>query len=376
MGNADEHHGSDEHDLELVVRGTDDLSDAAGVDGGRRHRTILFSIALHALEKDSSLRGREVMDAANLVQFENVSKFYGEVLGVNRISLAIEPGITSLVGPNGAGKTTLMNLMTGLLQPTKGTIRVLGISPEHSEQFYRNIGYCSQFDAFPKGLSGFDFVSSMLAVHGMPHRHAKEIAWKAIERVGMTEAARRRIAGYSKGMRQRIKLALAIAHDPKVLVLDEPLNGLDPMARSEVSELFRQLAVAGLHVIISSHILHEVDVMSDRIIMMSNGYIVAEGDIQGVRSEMDDHPMQIVLRCDKPSVVAARVFADDSVVEARIDADSRGLLIATRNPDGFYNLLNRIVLEDNVAIEAIAPADENVHSVYQYLIGSNGSTTS
>jgi ABC-2 type transport system ATP-binding protein len=317
-----------------------------------------------------------MMDPANLVTFDNVSKFYGEVLGVNRVTLAIEPGITSLVGPNGAGKTTLMNLMTGLLQPTKGVIRVLGVAPGEPEKFHHNIGYCSQFDAFPKGLSGIDFLSSMLAIQGLTHAVAKDLAWKSIQRVGMTDAARRRIAGYSKGMRQRIKLALAIANDPKVLVLDEPLNGLDPMARSEVTDLFRQLAGAGMHVIISSHILHEVDMMSDRIIMMSNGYIVAEGDIQGVRSEMDDHPMQILIRCDKPALVAARVFAQDSVVEARIDTDSRGLLVATRNPDRFYNLLSRIVLEDDVAIEAVAPADENVHSVYQYLIGSNGSTTS
>ena len=315
------------------------------------------------------------MDSTNLVSFENVSKFYGEVLGVNRVTLAIEPGITSLVGPNGAGKTTLMNLMTGLLQPTKGTIRVLGVSPSTPEHFHKNVGYCSQFDAFPKGLNGFDFVKCMLAMHGLPQAVAKDMAWRSIRRVGMTDAATRRIAGYSKGMRQRIKLAVAIAHDPKVLVLDEPLNGLDPMARTEVTELFKQFAGAGMHVIISSHILHEVDVMSDRVIMMSNGYIVAEGDIQGVRSEMDDHPMQILIRCDKPALVAARVFAQDSVVEARIDADSRGLLVATRNPDRFYSLLSRIVLDDGVAIEAVAPADENVHSVYQYLIGSNGSTT-
>jgi ABC-2 type transport system ATP-binding protein len=177
-------------------------------------------------------------------------------------------------------------------------------------------------------------------------------------------------------MRQRIKLALAIAHRPKVLVLDEPLNGLDPMARAEVTDLFRNLAAAGMHVIISSHILHEVDVMSDRIIMMSNGYIVAEGDIQGVRSEMDEHPIQILIRCDRPSVLAAHVFEQDSVVEARIDQDSRGLLIATRDADRFYNLLNRIILDNNIAIEAVSTADENVHSVYQYLIGTNGSTTS
>lgn len=316
------------------------------------------------------------MSEERLIVFENVSKFYGEVLGVNRVSLAVEPGITSLVGPNGAGKTTLMNLMTGLLRPTKGQLRVLGVPPSDAERFYKNVGYCSQFDAYPKGLSGYDLLFSMLCVHGIGKTQADEIAWKMLERVGLTEAAKRKIAGYSKGMRQRIKLALAIAHEPQVLVLDEPLNGLDPMARSEVTELFRTLAASGMHVIISSHILHEVDMISDRVIIMSNGYVVAEGDIQGVRSEMEEHPMQILVRCDKPSVIAAHVFEQDSVVEVKIQQDGQGLLVATRNPDKFYTLLNRIVLDNQIGIEAVAPADDNVHSVYQYLIGSNGSTTS
>ena len=316
------------------------------------------------------------MSEERLIIFENVSKFYGEVLGVNRVSLAVEPGITSLVGPNGAGKTTLMNLMTGLLRPTKGTLRVLGIPPSDAERFYKNVGYCSQFDAYPKGLSGYDLLFSMLCVHGMSKTQADEITWKMIERVGLTEAAKRKIAGYSKGMRQRIKLAIAIAHEPQVLVLDEPLNGLDPMARSEVTELFRTLAASGMHVIISSHILHEVDMISDRVIIMSNGYVVAEGDIQGVRSEMEEHPMQILVRCNKPSIIAAHVFEQESVVEVKIQQDGQGLLVATRNPDKFYTLLNRIVLDNQIGIEAVAPADDNVHSVYQYLIGSNGSTTS
>jgi ABC-2 type transport system ATP-binding protein len=304
-----------------------------------------------------------------LIIFENVSKFYGEVLGVNRVSLAIEPGITSLVGPNGAGKTTLMNLMTGLLRPTKGSIRVLGADASDPEVFYRTLGYCSQFDSFPKGVTGFQLISGMLSVCGFDSNEIKERTWAVIAKVGMKEAANRRIAGYSKGMRQRIKLALAIAHDPKVLVLDEPLNGLDPMARAEVIELFRQLSEAGLHVVISSHILHEVDLISDRIVMMSNGYVVAEGDIQGVRSEMEDHPMQIFIRCDRPSLVAALIFGQDSVVEAKLHADGGGLLVATRNADRFYQLFNRIVLDNNIAVEAVAPADENVHSVYEYLIG-------
>ena len=307
-----------------------------------------------------------------LIVFENVSKFYGEVLGINRVSLSIGPGVTSLVGPNGAGKTTLMNLMTGLLRPTKGVVRVLGISPSDPERFFRNIGYCSQFDAFPKGLSGYHMVRSMTELHGLAGDEAEARTAKVLDQVGMTDAAHRRVAGYSKGMRQRIRLALALVPEPRVLVLDEPLNGLDPMARAEVIELFRKFAEAGLHVVISSHIMHEVDIISDTVVMMSGGYVVAEGDIQGVRSEMDDHPIQVLIRCDRPGVVAASVFQHDSVVEVKLHADGQGLLIATRNADRFYELLNRIVLENRIAIEAVAPADENVNAVYQYLVGSNG----
>jgi len=307
-----------------------------------------------------------------LIVFENVSKSYGEVLGVNRVSLSIEPGVTSLVGPNGAGKTTLMNLMTGLLRPTKGTIRVLGVSASDPEVFYRNIGYCSQFDAFPRGLSGYQMIRSMMALQGLSAVEAEGKTWKVIESVGMTDAAHRRVAGYSKGMRQRIRLALALAHDPKVLVLDEPLNGLDPMARAEAIDLFRKFAESGMHVVISSHIMHEVDIISDCVIMMSGGYVVAEGNIQGVRNEMEEHPIQILIRCDRPSLVAASVFQQDSVVEVKIHTDGMGLLVSTRNPDRFYELLNQIILQNHIAVEAVSPADENVNAVYQYLVGSNG----
>jgi ABC-2 type transport system ATP-binding protein len=309
-----------------------------------------------------------------LIVLENVSKFYGEVLGVNRVSLSIEPGITSLVGPNGAGKTTLMNLITGLLLPTKGSVRVLGIRVSDPERFYRNVGYCSQFDAFPKGLSGYQIIYSNLQLQGLSGSEAESRTWQVIERVNMKDAARRRVAGYSKGMRQRIRLALALAHEPKVLVLDEPLNGLDPMARAEAIELFRKFAESGMHVVISSHIMHEVDLISDTVVMMSGGYIVAEGDIQGVRSEMEDHPIQVLVRCSRPREVAARVLQQDSAVEVRIHADGRGLLIATRNADRFYELLNRVVLEDGIAVEAVSPADENVNAVYQYLVGPRGGT--
>src|SRR5215472_4442236 len=248
-----------------------------------------------------------------LITFENVSRFYGEVLGINKVSLAIPPGITSLVGPNGAGKTTLMNLMTGLIRPSQGEIRVLGVAPDNTQQLCRLVGYCAQFDAFPKGLTGRQFISSYLRLFGYSEGETAARTNTAIERVSMGPAADRPCAAYSKGMRQRIKLAQSIAHDPRVLVLDEPLNGLDPLVRAETIALFRDLAAQGRHVIVSSHVLHEVDLISDQVILLSNGYVVAEGKIQGVRSEIREQPMQVLIRCDRPAALAARVFETDSV---------------------------------------------------------------
>src|SRR5438552_2637698 len=208
----------------------------------------------------ASPRGGARMTTDNSkIVFENVSKFYGEVLGVNRVSLALPPGVTSLVGPNGSGKTTLMNLITGLIKPTQGQVSVLGLTPDHPEEFFRQVGYCTQFDSFPKGVTGYQFIYQSLKLHGISNHEAQRLTTEAIERVNMGEAAHRRIAGYSKGMRQRMRLAQSIAHRPTVLVLDEPLNGLDPMARAESIALFQALGKDGLHVIISSHVLHEVD---------------------------------------------------------------------------------------------------------------------
>lgn len=309
----------------------------------------------------------------DMIIFDNVSKFYGEVLGVNRITLELEPGITGLVGPNGSGKTTLMNLMTGLLRPTEGTIRILGHSPRHPEALFGRLGYCTQFDSFPAGMTGYQFIYSYLRVHGYEHRRADALTWQALERVNLTDAAKRKAAGYSKGMRQRARLAQAISHDPEVLVLDEPLNGLDPMARAEVIGLFQELASEGRHLIISSHILHEVDMISDQVVLLSSGYVVAEGDIDGVRTEMgEEHPIQVLIRCDKPSRMAARLFEHDFVVEVSLHDDRKGLLVRTRQPDNFYPLVNDIVLSENVSIETVTVADASVRAVYQYLIGNEG----
>ena len=311
-----------------------------------------------------------------MIVFEGVSKFYGEILGVNRVNLSIAPGITSLVGPNGSGKTTLMNLMTGLLRPTRGTISVLGTSPHDPEELFRKVGYCSQFDSFPRGMTGREFIEFYLSVHGYARGEVRELTQAALERVSMEEAAERKVAGYSKGMRQRIRLAQSIAHNPSVLILDEPLNGLDPMARAEIIRLFQSLAAEGLYLVISSHILHEVDMMSDSVVLMHNGYVVAEGDVHGVRDEIDEHPMQILVRCDRPQVLAARLFEHEHTVEARIHDDRQGLFVKTRRPDDFYLLLNRLVTENDLRVESVAPADDDLNAVYQYLISSDGGRVS
>jgi ABC-2 type transport system ATP-binding protein len=304
------------------------------------------------------------------IVFDNVSKFYGEILGVNRVHLEIPPGITSLVGPNGAGKTTLMNLMTGLLRPTRGTVTVQGVPTDQPEKLFRKVGYCAQFDSFPKGLTGREFIKSFLMVSGFSRKDADSLTEAALERVDLLAAADRRVGAYSKGMRQRVRLAQSIAHQPSVLILDEPLNGLDPMVRAETIALFKQLAADGLHLIISSHILHEVDMMSDRVVLLNNGYVVAEGAIHGVRDEMDvEHPMQILIRCDQPSLLAARMFRSDEVVEARLHDDRHGLFVKTRNPDRFYLLLNEVVALGEINVESIAPVDDDLSAVYEYLIG-------
>jgi len=309
----------------------------------------------------------------NLITFTNVSRFYGEVLGINNVSLSVPPGITSLVGPNGSGKTTLMNLMTGLIHPTEGEIRVLGIPPDHPERLCRVLGYCAQFDAFPKGITGYQFIYSFLRMYGKSDAECDQRTRASLEMVGLTQAADRPVAAYSKGMRQRVKLAQATAHNPRVVVLDEPLNGLDPLARSEAIAIFRQWGGEGRHVLVSSHILHEVDQISDQVILLSQGYVVAEGQIQGVRSEVKEQPMQIQVRCDKPSLLAARLFQQDHVVEAKLSPDGKGLLLRTRDADSFYLLLNRVILDSALEVESVAPADDDVNSVYHYLIGEGSS---
>jgi ABC-2 type transport system ATP-binding protein len=307
--------------------------------------------------------------SAPAVIFRDVSKFYGEVLGVNRVTLNIPPGITSLVGPNGSGKTTLMNLMTGLIHPDRGFISLRGISPRDPEHLMRVTGYATQYDSAPRWATGFSFITTGLLLFGYSRAEAESRAWKALERLSLTEAAERKVAAYSKGMRQRVRLAQAIAHEPEILVLDEPLNGLDPLVRAETIAMFREWAGQGKHVIISSHVLQEVDVISDQVVLIANGMIVAEGEIRNVREEIHERPSQFIVRCQDASQVASLLFNEDHISEVRLNEDGSGLLVMTRNREQFSRTLGRIALNGH-KIDGVIPADENVDALYEYLIGS------
>ena len=315
--------------------------------------------------RDSSRAVPGKASGATIVLRE-VSKWYGEVLGLNRVSLELGPGITSLVGPNGSGKSTLMNVLGGLLHPSKGSVEILGIAPSQPELLHRVLGYCTQHETFPSGFTGLELLTALLRVHGYAPAEARRRADTALDRTGLLDPRSRRIGGYSKGMKQRLKLALALAHDPQVLVLDEPLNGLDPLGRSEMLALFRELGAEKRTLVVSSHILHEVNEISDGVLMLQHGYLVAEGGVKEVRSEILDQPFRVRVLCDAPADVAARAFAAGGVVAARVE---KGAVIV----EGFdaleiARLVQRLAASGEAVVHGIDVADENLQAVYEYLV--------
>jgi ABC-2 type transport system ATP-binding protein len=249
------------------------------------------------------------------------------------------------------------------------------LSSRDAYRFFATVGYCTQFDFFPRDITGWQFLVDSLMLYGMSKLTAIQLAEESLQRVQLDKtAAWRKIDGYSKGMRQKIRLAQAIAHRPRVLVLDEPLNGLDPMARAEAMALFEALGRQGIHLIISSHVLDEVDRIADRVVLITGGYLIAEGNIHQVRQEVREKPMQVLVRCDSPEALASKMFAMNHCVEARLHPDGRGIFLRTGDVDQFYSILNEIAMEGIIKIEAVAPADDDANAIYQYLIGSEGGT--
>jgi len=309
----------------------------------------------------------EVIEKKPIIEMRGLSRWYGEVLGVNRVTATIMPGITGLLGPNGAGKSTLMNLICGLLRPSHGTVHIFGETAWNNPSIHRRISFCTQYDTFYEGMTAFDFIYSLLSLRGYTRDVTRRLARQALERVNLQDAMNKRLVSYSKGMRQRVKVALALADNPEVLVLDEPLNGLDAVGRHEMIELIRTYGREGRNVLISSHILHEIEALTDNILMLSNGYLLAEGEVREVRSLIKKHPHEVYLKCNHPRRFASLLFDQDGVISVNLDLDGEGLMTRTYDLDSFYTSLNDLVLEHGIHISFITVSDENIQAVFRYL---------
>jgi ABC-2 type transport system ATP-binding protein len=303
-----------------------------------------------------------------IVEFHEVSKWYGNVIGINKLSLGIPPGVTGLLGPNGAGKSTLLQLATGQLYASQGTVRVLGQPVWNNATLNRQIGLCPEQDAFYEWMTGWDFVHTHARLAGMNRHDAREAAEQTINAVGMKPHQGRAIGGYSKGMRQRIKLAQALVHDPQVLFLDEPLTGTDPLARHDLMTIIQKLGNAGKSVIVSSHVLYEVQTLTPNIILLNHGRLLAEGHVRQIRDLIDKHPHHIVLVCDECRKLAGRVLAWDDVEGVRVRHDQKSIMVETRAPDAFYGRLPSLALEDGLEIKEVYSNDDSLESVFKYLV--------
>ena len=296
----------------------------------------------------------------------DVSKRYGEVLGLNRFTAEIGPGITGLIGPNGAGKSTLFRLLVGQLHLDQGRLTVLGGAAGAEGDAWRRVGYCPEHFQLYDWMTGSEFVRTLLRVDGFGRAEAGRRAAAALDTVGLTEAGHRHIRVYSRGMRQRVKLAQAIAHDPDLLLLDEPLNGVDPVGRARLLTLFGQLAASGRHLVVSSHVLYEVERLTDRIVMISNGHALAQGDFHRIRSLIDAHPHTIELATPDPRGLARSLAAWDHVVSIEFPGPGR-VTVRSREPESFYQALPGLIVRDGIDVTAMRSADDNLDSVFRYL---------
>ena len=302
-----------------------------------------------------------------VIAAEHVSKWYGQVSGLNDVTVSVPPGITGLLGPNGAGKSTFMKLITGQLQPSKGTITVLGEPIWGNPRLYRRIGFCPEQDAFYERMTGLEWVTGLIRLNGLSDSEASAVAGRALDAVDLTSAGGKKIGAYSKGMRQRIKLAQAIALDPELLILDEPLNGMDPIQRRRTIQLIREWAALGRSVLVSSHVLHEVESLTSNILVINNGRIVAEGDVHQIRELIDEHPHTVSIRTEQPRVLAREILVEDGVVSVRFE---RGLVVVeTEKPDAFYSRLTELAASGaSGTIDEVTSPDDNLQAVFKYLV--------
>jgi ABC-2 type transport system ATP-binding protein len=302
-----------------------------------------------------------------VVETSGLSKWYGQVIGLNDVTVAVPSGITGLLGPNGAGKSTFMKLITGQLKPSKGSISVLGAPVWGNPALYFRLGFCPDQDAFYDRMTGLEWVSALVRLNGLGEAEATEAARRALDSVDLLEAAGRRIGAYSKGMRQRVKLAQAIVHDPQLLVLDEPLSGMDPLGRRKTIRLVKEWARAGKSIIVSSHILHEIEAMTSTILLIHNGRILAEGDVHQIRDLIDTHPHTVYVRAADPRGLARHFLAHDDLISMRFEEGA--VVVQTAAPDRFYARLTDLAASGEAGdITEVTSPDDNLQAVFQYLV--------
>ena len=302
-----------------------------------------------------------------VVVADRMSKWYGQVIGLNDVTVSIPPGISGLLGPNGAGKSTLLKLVTGQLKPSKGRLQVLGAPIWDNPGAYRRIGYCPDQDAFYERMTGRDWLTALLGLSGFEGERAAAVAERTLDRVGLAAAADRRIGGYSKGMRQRIKLAQAIAHEPELLVLDEPLAGLDPIGRRRVIDVIKAWGRDGRSVVVSSHVLHEIELMTSNILLLHNGRILAEGNVHQIRDLIDEHPHTVRITADDPRRLARHLLGYPHVIAMQLQD---GAVVAqTSRPDAFYTELTALAAgEEAGTVGEVTSPDDNLQAVFSYLV--------
>ena len=307
--------------------------------------------------------------AGGLVTTDHLSKWYGQVIGLNDVSVIVPAGITGLLGPNGAGKSTFMKLVTGQLKPSKGSISVLGEPIWQNPRLYTRIGFCPEQDAFYDRMTGLDWVTALVRLNGVSDEEARAMAARALEAVELTDAADKKIGAYSKGMRQRVKMAQAIAHDPELLILDEPLSGMDPIARRKTIRMIKDWGRAGRSVIVSSHILHEIESMTANILLINQGRILAEGNVHQIRDLIDEHPHTVHIRADQTRALAREFLGHDDVLSLKFEEGA--VVVQTGRPDAFYSRLTELAASGaHGTIHEVTSPDDNLSAVFQYLVKS------
>jgi len=303
----------------------------------------------------------------NILSADHLSKWYGQVIGLNDVTVTVPPGITGLLGPNGAGKSTFMKLITGQLKPSKGSVKVLGEPIWGNPKLYFRVGFCPEQDSFYDRMTGLDWVTALVRLNGLDEKAARDAAVKAMTTVDLMEAAGKKIGAYSKGMRQRVKLAQALVHDPELLILDEPLSGMDPIGRRKTIRLIREWARQGKSVLVSSHILHEIESMTANILLINNGRILAEGNVHQIRDLIDEHPHTVYIKASDPRGLARQFLTRVDVISLRFEADA--VIVETGKPDDFYGRLTEIVAAgESGTVEEVTSPDDNLQAVFKYLV--------